>query len=56
MVCHASGASHQRFGDLRSWVMSDTSSKNDERIDLDEIEAQLAEVELMLERLDQRDT
>lgn len=35
--------------------MSDTNSQHDERVDLDEIEAQLAEVELMLERLDQRD-
>jgi len=32
--------------------MSDTSSQHDDRIDLDEIEAQLAEIELMLERLD----
>lgn len=33
-------------------VMSDTSSQRDEQPDLDEIEAELAEIELMLERLD----
>jgi hypothetical protein len=32
--------------------MSDTSNQHDEPLDLDEIEAQLAEIELMLERLD----
>jgi len=32
--------------------MSDTSNQHNEPLDLDEIEAQLAEIELMLERLD----
>lgn len=39
-------------------MMSDTGHTSDEHlepIDLDEVEATLAEVELMLERLDQRD-
>jgi hypothetical protein len=33
-------------------VMSDTSHENNEQPDLDTIEAELAEIELMLERLD----
>lgn len=33
-------------------MMSDTDDRHDEPIDLDAIEAELAEVELMLERLD----
>jgi hypothetical protein len=33
-------------------AMSDTSNHRDEEADLDEIESELAEVELMLERLD----
>jgi len=32
--------------------MSEANSHDEEPVDLDEIEAQLAEVELMLERLD----
>ena len=33
-------------------VMSDTSNQRDEQLELDKIEAELAEIELMLERLD----
>jgi hypothetical protein len=33
-------------------VMSDTSNQHDEPLDLDNVEAELAEIELMLERLD----
>ncbi|MEY4401937.1 MAG: hypothetical protein RL072_1802 [Actinomycetota bacterium] len=33
-------------------VMSDTSNQRDEQPELDKIEAELAEIELMLERLD----
>jgi hypothetical protein len=34
------------------YVMSDTNSQHDEQLDLDQVEAELAEIELMLERLD----
>lgn len=37
---------------LRLATMSDAANQHDEPIDLDAIEAQLAEIELMLERLD----
>lgn len=33
-------------------VMSDTSNQHDEPLDLENVEAELAEIELMLERLD----
>jgi len=33
-------------------VMSDTSNQHEDQPDLDSIEAELAEIELMLERLD----
>ena len=52
MTGHASGAQVHRRSRLLLSLVSDTSEHHDEPVDLDEIEAQLAEVELMLERLD----
>lgn len=52
MTGHASGAQQQRRSRLLLSLVSDTGEHREETIDLDEIEAQLAEVELMLERLD----
>jgi len=52
MTGHASGAQRHKLGRLRLAKMSDTSDQHEETVDLDAIEAELAEVELMLERLD----
>jgi hypothetical protein len=52
MTGHASGAQEHRRSRLLLSFVSDTSEHHDEPVDLNEIEAQLAEVELMLERLD----
>ena len=52
MTGHASGARGQRTSRLLWSLVTDTSDQHEEAVDLDEIEAQLAEVELMLERLD----
>jgi len=54
MTDHASGARDRRRSRLLCSWMSDTSNQHDEPLDLDEIEAQLAEIELMLERLDKQ--
>ncbi len=53
MARHASGAPRSSERHLRSYTMSDSSSSESTPVDLDAIETELAEVELMLERLNE---
>lgn len=53
MARHASGAPRSSECHLRSYTMSDSSSSESTPVDLDAIETELAEVELMLERLNE---
>ncbi len=56
MARHTSGAHSASKRHLRSYTMSDNSNSESTPIDLDAIEAELAEVELMLERLNAPNT
>lgn len=52
MASHASGAQIAQQGHLRWPHMSNVDNQTETPLDLDATEAELAEVELMLERLD----